>query len=64
MNKTDLRKGMTAKKTLLCSETLENQCIIVSLKIFIFADRLKVEVNRYNNLKQPESNEAGYDCYP
>ena len=27
MNKTDLRKGMTAKKTLLCSETLENQCI-------------------------------------
>lgn len=26
MNKTDLRKGMTAKKTLLCSETLENQC--------------------------------------
>ena len=29
------------QKTLLCSETLENQCIIVSLKIFIFADRLK-----------------------
>lgn len=45
MNKTDLRKGMTAKKTLLCSETLENQSIIVSLKIFIFADSLKTEVN-------------------
>ena len=46
MNKTDLRKGMTdKKKTLLCSETLENQCIIVSLKIFIFADSLKTEVN-------------------
>lgn len=45
MNKTDLRKAMTAKKTLLCSETLENQCIIVSLKIFIFADSLKTEVN-------------------
>ena len=45
MNKTDLRKCMTAKKTLLCSETLENQFIIVSLKIFIFADSLKTEVN-------------------
>ena len=53
MNKTDLRKGMTAKKTRLCSETLENQCIIVSLKIFIFADRLETIVNnkQYNNLK-------------
>ncbi len=53
MNKTDLRKGMTAKKTLLCSETLENQCIIVSLKIFIFANRLETIVNnkQYNNLK-------------
>ena len=45
MNKTDLRKGMTAKKALLCSETLENQCIIVSMKIFIFAYSLKIEVN-------------------
>ena len=45
MNKTELPKGMPAKKTLLCSETLENQCIIVSLKIFIFADSLKTEVN-------------------
>ena len=45
MNKTDLRKGMTAKKTLLCSESLENQYIIVSLKIFIFANRLKTKVN-------------------
>ena len=54
MNKTDLRKGMTAKKTLLCSETLENQCIIVSLKIFIFANRLETIVNnkQYNNLKK------------
>ena len=57
MNKTDLRKGMTAKKTLLCSETLENQCIIVSLKIFIFADSLKTEVNnkQYNNLKNNQN---------
>lgn len=45
MNKTDLRERYDCKKTLLCSETLENQCIIVSLKIFIFADSLKTEVN-------------------
>lgn len=37
-------------KTLLCSETLENQCIIVSLKIFIFADRLEMIVNNNNTI--------------
>ena len=48
---------ITEKKTRLCSETLENQCIIVSLKIFIFADRLETIVNnkQYNNLKNNQN---------
>ena len=38
----------------LCSESLENQYIIVSLKIFIFADSLKIEVNNKRVLQNEQ----------
>ncbi len=46
MNKTDLRKGMTAKQTLLCSESFRESMYYSLSKIFIFADKFeKQEVN-------------------